>query len=230
VSRSSQEPVGPTSFSDYLRRAREGKSLSLADISRTTKVPESSLERLEAGKFDELPAEVFIRGFLRSFARCVALDPDEVLRRYVEHRRASGNWAEGAGRGKVATAAEPVAPPRPSTKEGDSPECTVHPADGAPRPADQAAGAEREAAAPMRSRLQATGLFIRNRLFLDDEPPASRRGAVTLAVIILVILATITMSYLLRKPTYNGDGLTSFEPAHGKLPAATSPRPAPPIG
>src|SRR5262249_25294870 len=41
------------------------------------------LERLEAGKLDGLPAEVFVRGFVRSFARCVGLDEGEALRRYA---------------------------------------------------------------------------------------------------------------------------------------------------
>ena len=61
-----------------------------------------------------------------------------------------------------------------------------------------------------RSRLQATGSFIYGQLF-DEREPGPRRGAVTLAVIILVIVATLTMSYLLRRPSSVGDGLTSIE-------------------
>ena len=52
----------------------------------------------------------------------------------------------------------------------------------------------------------------RERAFLppvwsEGEDP-SRRGPLTLAVIILVIVATITMSYLLRRPSDSGAGVT----------------------
>jgi hypothetical protein len=43
---------------------------------------------------------------------------------------------------------------------------------------------------------------------LLDSEEGSRRGALTLAVIILVIVATLTMSYLIRRPNDSGDGVT----------------------
>jgi hypothetical protein len=43
---------------------------------------------------------------------------------------------------------------------------------------------------------------------LLDTEQGSRRGALTLAVIILVIVATLTMSYLMRQPDESGDGVT----------------------
>ena len=58
--------------------------MTIEDIARVTRIPEHSLRRLEAGEFEELPADVFVRGFLRSYARCVGLDADDVLRRYAE--------------------------------------------------------------------------------------------------------------------------------------------------
>jgi cytoskeletal protein RodZ len=45
------------------------------------------MERIEAGLFDELPGEVFVRGFLRSYARAVDVPGDEVLARYTASRR-----------------------------------------------------------------------------------------------------------------------------------------------
>jgi cytoskeletal protein RodZ len=45
------------------------------------------MERIEAGLFDELPGEVFVRGFLRSYARAVEISSDEVLARYTASRR-----------------------------------------------------------------------------------------------------------------------------------------------
>src|SRR5262249_27727035 len=47
------------------------------------KIQPRILERLEAGKLDGLPAEEFVRGFIRSVARCLRLDEGEALRRYA---------------------------------------------------------------------------------------------------------------------------------------------------
>lgn len=71
----------------YLRRHREAKRMSVEEVSRSTRVPASSVERIESDRFDELPGEVFVRGFLKSYARSVGLSPDEVLARYTASRR-----------------------------------------------------------------------------------------------------------------------------------------------
>jgi hypothetical protein len=57
--------------------------MSLEDVAKVTKIQPRILERLEAGRPDGLPADVFVRGFVRSFARCVGLDEEEALRRYA---------------------------------------------------------------------------------------------------------------------------------------------------
>jgi hypothetical protein len=56
--------------------------MTVEAVAKVTKIQPRILERLEAGKFDGLPAEVFVRGFVRSFARCVGLDEVEALERY----------------------------------------------------------------------------------------------------------------------------------------------------
>ena len=76
-----------TSVGQHLRELREARRMSVAEISRTTRVPVSSVERIEADRFDELPGEVFVRGFLRAYARALEVPPDEVLARYTSSRR-----------------------------------------------------------------------------------------------------------------------------------------------
>jgi cytoskeletal protein RodZ len=75
------------SVGEYLRKHRELRRMSVEEIARSTRVPMSSVERIEADLFDELPGEVFVRGFLKSYARAVGLSPDEVLARYTQSRR-----------------------------------------------------------------------------------------------------------------------------------------------
>src|SRR4051812_25692701 len=50
-------------FGTYLRRGREARGLSIADLSRATKIKESVLELVEAARLEALPAQVFVRGF-----------------------------------------------------------------------------------------------------------------------------------------------------------------------
>ncbi len=76
------EPVG-----QYLRKHREARRMSVEEVSRATRVPVASVERIEADQFDELPGEVFVRGFLKSYAQAVGLSSDEVLARYTASRR-----------------------------------------------------------------------------------------------------------------------------------------------
>ena len=75
------------SLAMWLRGGRAQRNMSLEDVARITKIQVRILERLEAGTIktgDGMPAEVFVRGFVRSIAKCVGLDETEALRRYSE--------------------------------------------------------------------------------------------------------------------------------------------------
>jgi len=71
----------------YLRQQRERRRMSAAELSRVTRIPMASIEAIEADRFDELPGEVFVRGFLKSYAQAVSVLPAEVLARYTSSRR-----------------------------------------------------------------------------------------------------------------------------------------------
>lgn len=71
-------------FGSVLREARERRNISLADISRQTKVSVSSLKFLEQGSLNDLPHETFVRGFIRSYARSVGVSHVESLTLFDE--------------------------------------------------------------------------------------------------------------------------------------------------
>ena len=75
------------SIGDLLKRQRETRRMSLSEVSRVTRIPLPTLEAIVEGRYDELPGEVFVRGFLRSYARAVGVVPDDVLARYSASRR-----------------------------------------------------------------------------------------------------------------------------------------------
>src|SRR4029078_8590365 len=61
-------------FGSCLRRAREDRALTVGDISTSTKAPRSAIEQLESGSLSSLPAPVFVRGFIRSYAKAVGIN------------------------------------------------------------------------------------------------------------------------------------------------------------
>lgn len=83
-------------FGGWLRREREARDVTLAEISEVTKIGRAYLEALEAERFDVLPAPVFAKGFLREYAKYVGLDPDEVVNSYLTALQASEPEAASA--------------------------------------------------------------------------------------------------------------------------------------
>lgn len=75
--------AGRASLSAWLTAGRMARGLSREHVARVTRIQLRTLERLEEGRFDELPADVFVRGFIRNYARCVGLPVDEALTRYA---------------------------------------------------------------------------------------------------------------------------------------------------
>lgn len=75
------------SIGQYLRQHRETRAMSMEEISRATRIPVANLERLENDHFDDLPGEVFVRGFLKAYARALHVPVDDVLARYTSSRR-----------------------------------------------------------------------------------------------------------------------------------------------
>jgi cytoskeleton protein RodZ len=67
-----------------LRNARERRGLSLESLSRITRIKPGFLHAIEANAFDKVPGGIFLRGFLRSYAGEVGLDPETVVQGYVE--------------------------------------------------------------------------------------------------------------------------------------------------
>lgn len=67
------------SFGSWLRRQREVREITLREIAQESKISLRYLEAIEQDREGVLPAPVFVRGFLREYARFVGLDPDEVI-------------------------------------------------------------------------------------------------------------------------------------------------------
>jgi transcriptional regulator with XRE-family HTH domain len=70
-------------FGAALRRERERRGLSLAAIAEQNKVSAGLLDGLERGDLSRWPAGIFRRGFVKSYAEAVGLDPADVLAEFA---------------------------------------------------------------------------------------------------------------------------------------------------
>lgn len=72
------------SFGAYLKAHREKKGIRLEEIASITKIHPHSLELLEGDRWDALPPEPFVRGFILAYAKYVGLSAQEVIEKYRE--------------------------------------------------------------------------------------------------------------------------------------------------
>jgi cytoskeleton protein RodZ len=78
---SRQIGVGP---GERLQAARIKKGLSLEDVANRMHLSSAILEAIEENDFDEITAPIFVKGYLRAYARIVSLNEDEMIQQYVD--------------------------------------------------------------------------------------------------------------------------------------------------
>lgn len=93
------------SFGENLRRERELRGITLAELANASKIPQRYLEALERNRFDLLPGGVFNRGFVRAVARYMKLD----------ERHWVGEFVRAAHEEPEVVARYALVPPRPAT-------------------------------------------------------------------------------------------------------------------
>lgn len=72
------------SFGRYLMRERELRGVSLEQIADKTRIWITNLKALEADDMKMLPERVFVIGYIRSYAQCIGINPDEAVLRFEE--------------------------------------------------------------------------------------------------------------------------------------------------
>lgn len=69
-------------FGERLKREREMREVSLKEVTSATRIGPRFLEALENEEWDKLPGGIFNRGFVRSIARFLGLDEENLLAEY----------------------------------------------------------------------------------------------------------------------------------------------------
>lgn len=75
------QPIG-----SYLRLQRELRGITAEELAIQTRIPLRSLERLESGSFDG-ETDGFVRGFVRTVADALGLDPEDTVSRMLAEPR-----------------------------------------------------------------------------------------------------------------------------------------------
>jgi len=82
-----------TNPGESLRSGREARGLSIAQAAAQLNLSAARVEQLEAGEFDKLPGHTFARGYVRSYARLLGLDPNRIV---LEFDQFTGTDAAGS--------------------------------------------------------------------------------------------------------------------------------------
>jgi cytoskeleton protein RodZ len=77
-----EQPRGAAQVGAGLREVRERLGWHLEDVAEELRIRLPYLEAIERGELSALPGPAYQTGFVRSYARILGLDPDEILRRF----------------------------------------------------------------------------------------------------------------------------------------------------
>ncbi|MFW5774868.1 MAG: helix-turn-helix domain-containing protein [Chitinivibrionales bacterium] len=86
---------------DILRKERVTKRITVETIAKDLKLNVAYIKALEANQYDALPADPYVRVYLRSIANYLMLNPDEILKRFYRDRGVSPESARADGEEKL---------------------------------------------------------------------------------------------------------------------------------
>lgn len=71
---------------DILRKERINRRITIETIAKDLKLNVNYIKSLEASEYESLPADPYVRVYLRSLAKYLSLDPDEILKKFYMER------------------------------------------------------------------------------------------------------------------------------------------------
>lgn len=102
-------PLAPSNPGETLRKGREARGWSLAEVATQLRLKSQTLAQLEAGEFDRLPGHTFARGYVRSYAKLLGMDPSEMVAAFD---RCTGTDAKGSEVHSLGTIKQPMRLPQ----------------------------------------------------------------------------------------------------------------------
>ncbi len=74
------------SLGQYLKQEREKRQVALPELAQLTRIPVRMLRGLEQDEYESLPADVFVRGYLKAYCRALNMDEAPVLEWFTRGR------------------------------------------------------------------------------------------------------------------------------------------------
>jgi cytoskeletal protein RodZ len=71
---------------DKLTKKRITLGYSIKDVEKAIHIRSKCIEAIENGRYDKLPPDVYVKGFIRSYAQYLNLDPVKVLKLYQKEK------------------------------------------------------------------------------------------------------------------------------------------------
>jgi cytoskeleton protein RodZ len=78
-----KETTEDISLGIFLKKSREERHIELDEVAKATRIQRHSLEAIENDEWSKLPPQVFIKGFLKSYAEFLGLDKETVIHHYL---------------------------------------------------------------------------------------------------------------------------------------------------
>lgn len=76
---------------EFLQKIREYKNVSIERMADMTKISKTYIRNIESEDYAKLPADVYTRGFVYQYAKCLKLNPDLVATSYIHNLRQMKN-------------------------------------------------------------------------------------------------------------------------------------------
>jgi cytoskeletal protein RodZ len=70
---------------EVLRKRREDLSHNIKEVSELLKINSDYLVSIENDSFENLPVEVYTKGYIRCYAKYLDIDPEPILQYYTDH-------------------------------------------------------------------------------------------------------------------------------------------------
>lgn len=195
-----------------LKENRERRGVTLSEVSLSTKITMKTLSAIEEGNPMNLPPKTFLRGFVRSYAIFLGLDPEEILRTFQEEMGS--------------TVLRPAGTKEPGSIVGDEANSKFAEMNAAATEAVSAPTADLkktgdEQSAPKTIRSRDVQSILRN------EPTVVTRALIVGGIVVLIAIIVFLMdkmeSYEAERVTGPAD-VASVETAAGSEPEAAAPQ------
>ncbi|MCX6767018.1 MAG: DUF4115 domain-containing protein [Candidatus Moranbacteria bacterium] len=90
-----QKKIHSYTLGEQLKNLRSEGRVTLFEVSRETKIPVKYIEMIEEGKYEKIPPDVYVKGFLRAYAEFLGIEPKKIIKLYEREKDIKKNLNGG---------------------------------------------------------------------------------------------------------------------------------------